>query len=198
MKKLQNKNGMTLLETLVALLVMVFMIVGIGVGMDAATRISSEAAFESDSATLSGIINTSVGDILRYSRDVRTPDQGGMYVYNASVFEDSTSTRLYDVSFVFTSTDYGVQDAYFFIPTESDSAGKLCLKNLRKDTTVDLVNNGAYPDLKITDFSVKYEPVTNKDAHKGGYFNVSYKIVSVSDSTRSHDFSCCVRLMNTV
>lgn len=198
MKKLKQKKGVTLMEMIVALLVLVFLVIGIGTGMDAGMRVYNESIFQSDSATLCGILNTSIGDILRYAEDVRTPQKGAMYVdQNGTGFVDSNGSLVENLSFVFTNIDYYVQDAYFFVPKDADNEryGVLQLKTLRKDTVTDLVNTGAYPDLKVTDFRVLYvEPDAEND---GGYFKVDYTVSSKSDSSKTKDVTFYVRLMNT-
>ena len=71
MKKSRRNSGFSLIELLCALLILVILVIGIGVSMDAGVGIFRDATFEAESATLAGILNTSLGDILRYSVDVR-------------------------------------------------------------------------------------------------------------------------------
>ena len=188
MKKLKNKAGFTLMELLLAMMIMVLLIGGIGVGMDAGTRIYREATFESDSAALAGILNTNIGDILRYSTDVRT---------NPGTFQDSEGNYLNasQLAFVFTSLEYGVQDGYFYIP----ASGYLQLKNLYNPYAIDLVNIGAYPDLTVSDFRITYAPAGSQmdgSAGRGGYFNISYTIHSNSNTAHTRQVETVVRLIN--
>ena len=67
MKKLASKSGLTLIEMLVTILILVFLVLGIGTCMDSALNIYDEAKFESNSASMANIVNTSLADILRYS-----------------------------------------------------------------------------------------------------------------------------------
>ena len=67
MKKIASKSGFTLIEMLATLLILVFLILGIDTGMDSAVRVYDEAKFEANSASMANIVNTSLGDILRYS-----------------------------------------------------------------------------------------------------------------------------------
>lgn len=190
----QKKNaGFTLIEMLVALLIMVFLVLGMGVGMDAGSRIYRDANFESDSATLAGILNTSLGDILRYSINVKETDPvpaGTDEETAAQIAED-------DVDFVFTSLDYGIQDAYFYTPIGDDGTvkGVLQMKNLRNNKVVELVNSGAYPELVVSNFSITYSPRVAPGV-EGGYFEISYIISSASDSEKTREVSTIVRLMN--
>lgn len=187
MKKLRSNAGFTLIEMLAALMILVFLVIGMGVSMDAGSRIYREATFESDSATMAGILNTNLGDILRYSQDVRIND-GAM--------EDSEGTyhSAEKVPFVFTNLEYGIQDAYFDIVTTADSDGVLQMKSLKNTKSMDLVNTGAYPDLKISDFEIAYTSASA--ALRGGYFTVSYTINSNHNEELSRDVTSVIRLMN--
>ena len=189
------KRGFSLLEMLVALAILVFIVMGIGVGMDAGVKIYKEAIFEADSGSLSGIINTNLGDILRYSSRV-TVNKGDNLQDASGVFVSKQ-----DVEFVFTSMEYGIHDAYFCMPEEQEGTndGVLQITNLKKEKTLELVNSGAYPDLKIVDFEIHYfEPgkEINNTQIRGGYFEVSYKIVSDKYTDMSRNVSTVIRLMN--
>ena len=132
------KRGFSLLEMLVALAILVFIVMGIGVGMDAGVKIYKEAIFEADSGSLSGIINTNLGDILRYSSRV-TVNKGDNLQDASGVFVSKQ-----DVEFVFTSMEYGIHDAYFCMPEEQEGTndGVLQITNLKKEKTLELVNSG--------------------------------------------------------
>ena len=165
MKKLKNSSGMTLIEMLCVILILVVLVMGMGSTMDAGTRIYQEAIFESDSATLAGILNTAMGDILRYSRDVKlndeVDDQGRPKYF---VTSDGTYLLPDQVGFVFSNWEYGILDAYFYTPVSADgtSRGVLQMLNLRNPDVVELVNTGAYPDLVISNLQVIYTPSARK------------------------------------
>lgn len=187
MKKNRKNAGFTLMETICALLILVLLLMGIGVGMDTGSRIYRDATFEADSATLAGILNTSLSDILRYAMVTETE---GM----RNLPEGITSV---EVPYVFTNLEYGVQQAYFYTPVYADgtSKGVLQMKNLKNDKTVDLINTGAYPDLVISNFVISYTPRKNPGI-EGGYFEVSYDIFSEHDLSKSRHVEMIVRLMN--
>ena len=187
MKKLKNNAGFSLIELLCALLILVILVMAIGVGMDTGTKLYFDATFEAESATLAGILNTSIGDILRFSSVTKTED-----ITNVPEGFDRA-----EVPYVFTSVDYGIQHAYFYTPVYEDgtSKGVLQMKNLKNDKVVELVNTGAYPDLVIYDFEFPFEPRKNPGI-EGGYFTVSYKIASKSDPTKIREVEMIVRLMN--
>ncbi len=189
MKKLKSKGGFTLVEMLATILILVFLILGIGTGMDSALTIYNEAKFEANSASMADIVNTSLGDILRYAY-IRTPNEGESY------FIDITNTKVPDVEFVFTNYEYGVRDAYFYLDKDrADGDGVLRLKNLNDSKEVELVNTGAYPKLRITDFSISYVPAQTNSAN-GGYYEINYTVASTVDSTLTKEVSYVVRSMN--
>lgn len=187
MKKTRKNAGFTLIEMLCALLIMVFLIMGMGVGMDAGSRIYRDATFESDSATLAGILNTSLGDILRFSSVAETAE-----MRNLPEGFDKT-----EVPYVFTSLDYGIQHAYFYTPVFEDgtSMGVLQMKNLKNDKVVELVNSGAYPDLVISNFEITYSPRVAPGI-EGGYFDITYTIYDEHDTSKKREVATIVRLMN--
>lgn len=195
MKKLAKKSGFTLIEMLATLLILVFLILGIGTGMDSAVRIYDEAKFEANSASMANIVNTSLGDILRYADNLTVVDPDVGY------FEDSSHTRVPNVDFVFTNYEYAVRDAYFSLKDGSNNDdGILRLRNLTNGSVVELVNTGAYPDMKIGDFKLEYKAL-DKDAAGntiGGYFTVTYKVYSEKDSNLTKDVQYIIRCMNPV
>ena len=197
MKK-RAKRGFSLLEMMVALAILVFIILGVGVGMDAGIDIYKEAIFEADSASMAGIVNSNLGDILRYSTRV-TVNKNDAPLLDAN----GTKIPVTTLGFVFTSADYGIKDAYFYTPVLEDgtSKGVLRVTNLKKDKDMELVNTGAYPDLYITNFKITYyatgtTSIANGGIGRGGYFEVTYDIFSTKDDTMTRSVSTVVRLMN--
>ena len=186
MKKLRNKAGLTLIEMLCTLLIMVLLVMAIGVGMDTGTRIYADATFEAESATLAGILNNSLGDILRYS-NVRVPDEE----------EKAEKGIPANVEFLFTSMDYGIQDAYFYTPKDAEGRymGTLQMKNIRNADVMDLVNEGAYPNLGVTNFVIEYTPRTGTGVD-GSYFSITYDICNKQDDSKVRKVETIVRLMN--
>lgn len=191
MEKLKSKEGFSLIEMVVALLILVMIIVSMDTVMDSSLRVYNDATFEADSASMAGIVNTNIGDILRYADYIKTNEDG--------VFVGADGGQLTNIEFVFTSYDYGVQDAYFYLtPDENNGAsGALQMRSLKNAGTVDLVNTGAYPNLAITDFHVVFTPVKDGAGNiTTGYFEVTYKIFDVNNPDKIKDESCVVRLMN--
>ena len=191
MEKLKSKEGFTLIEMVVALLILVMIIVSMDTVMDSSLRIYNDATFEADSASMAGIVNTNIGDILRYVDYIKTNEDG--------VFVGADGGQLSNVEFVFTSYDYGVQDAYFYLAPDAErgSSGVLQMRSLKNAGTVELVNTGAYPNLAITDFDVVFTPNRDESGNiVSGYFEVTYTIFDVNHPDKTKDESCVVRLMN--
>ena len=203
MKKLKQSKGVTLMETIVALVVVVFLIVGMEAGMNAGMRTYSEAGFQSDSGTLSSILNSTMADMLRYANSVRLPVDGAKNVkkyQSKDVFYSSDDDRpLPEQAFVFTNLEYGIDviDAYFTAceDTESEQYGYVQIKNLSSDHAQALVNDGAYTDdlMLSTDEGKKLTvELVGEDA---SCFKIHYYIVSKS-SDKEKEVTYYVRRMN--
>ena len=195
MKKLKKKGGFSLIEMMCALLILVLLIMAIDVGFKAGGTIYQEATFEAESATLAGILNTALGDILRYSIDVRetTATEREKYGNDVGIPEAGGAGKYY----VFTSLDYGIQDAYFYVPFHESgrNMGALQMKNTRNPNVVELVNTGAYPNLVVSDFNITYSPPSGLGV-QGGYFEITYQIISELDSSKTRMVNTIVRVMN--
>lgn len=193
MKKLKTKAGMSLMEVMVALLIMVLLVVGMGTGMDAGMRVYADAHFESSSASLAGTLNTALTDVLRYANVVREPNEGETFPAG--------------VTHVFSNYEYGLSDVYLAIPSTGDRKGVLQVVNLSDNNGTPVVNPGLYPNLQIISFSITYYPegepgtLTTLDAEttvnvsRGGFFYIKYKIAN-KDGTKTRDAETVVRLMN--
>ena len=138
MKKYFNRSGFTLIEVMTALLITVMLVVAMGTSMSAGMRIYKDATFESDSASMAGILNTALGDILRYSEDVKVNQGTASNPQAGFIDSDGQYIVREQVAFVFTNMEYGIRDAYFYIPTVSGSEneGILQMKNLKNSNIV--------------------------------------------------------------
>lgn len=186
LKKLHSKAGMTLMEMMVSLLIMVLLVLAMGTGMNAGVRVYNDANFESNSASLAANINTALTDMLRYAQDIHEPETA----------EGATPVS----SFVFTNLEYGLRDAYL---SASDGVVKIISEKSGFQTKA-LVNSGSYNKLVIKDFSVTYYPEDatgtlatlegSTTITRGGFFYVKYQIESPDGKTR--DAEAVVRLMS--
>lgn len=187
MKKTRKNAGFTLIELICTMLILVLLVMGIGVGMDSGSEIYRDATFESDSAMLAGILNTSLGDFLRYSEVMETDGLRDLLPVGMTT---------YDLPYVYTNWEYGIMQGYFYVPVENNVAkGSLKMKSLIDPEELDLVNQGAYPELQIQNFKISYTP-RDEGGVGGGYCVVTYEIISKNDATKQRDVEMIVRLMN--
>lgn len=177
MKKLKKNGGFTLIETLAALLIMVVLVAGMDTAMESASRIYEESVFQSDSASVAGILNTTMGDLFRYSTNIKVADAD-------HPLERADGTPL---AFVFTNAEFGIRDAYI----QSVEGGRCCLQlKSAKDTekpAIDLINGGVYPNMTIQNFAYAYSD---------GVFTVSYTLQSTTNASLSCEKTGTFRLMN--
>lgn len=151
-KKLGQKRGYSLLEALLAVLIISLIAVAVSSGLSAATKVYREAVFSSNSQILQDTINAAASDILRFAKDVNTvngPDGGTV------CFCNSEYGAVTDEGYI------GEKNGYLYLFANSSDSGGL------------LVNTGAYDDMKVSDFRMSYEEsakiftatydLTNKD-----------------------------------
>lgn len=157
MKKRRSSGGFTLMEVLVSMLILTFLIIGMGPGMKTALSVYRESTFQSGSTALIGTLNATLEDVLRYAEDIE-PLTG----------ESETVVR-------FTNLDYGLQGAHFLCweATDTDAPTVVTVKDSRGERS--LLPAGSYTDMTVTAFDIQYN---------NGVFTVEYTIKStmVSDS----------------
>lgn len=186
MKKCKEKSGLTLIETLVAVAVLVFLILGIDMVMNGALGSYRESIFQSDSAILSGIINSAIGNELLISDEVHAPSsedpvEAKFILHNAEQITDSWEDDEYYHLIV-----QGRTDCYIRL----NENGRLELVFLKEgEDPQGLVTTGAYPDLKISAFNAEYV-TEEEDPQKGGYVHVTYTIESktLENHSRNEEF----------
>jgi prepilin-type N-terminal cleavage/methylation domain-containing protein len=192
----RGKAGFTLVEMLATILILVLLVAGMSVGIASAYRIYSTAIFESDSAVMISNINKTLGDILGYAQELRTDapfrDWSGIAL--------PTGTGANAVNFVFSNSEYGLQQAYFYVSTGDDEdldesttigepVGRIQFMSLGSDTPLDVINQGVYVNLEVTNFRITYNET-------GQYFSISYTVRSTQDASKTKDVEYAVRLLN--
>ena len=181
-KKLAGKTGMSLMEMMASLLILVLLIVGMNTGMTAGLRVYETSKITTERSMLASSINTKLTDILRYA-EVRKVNDKTLY----------------------TNLEYGLWDVTFEVPQKNDSRfsaneeGKvqICFwdktgNNLVKATP--LINSSSYSNFKVTDFICHppgKNPVTNTQ-----YCHISYKLLNTGDNSTSDLIEAVVRIMN--
>ncbi len=167
MKKLKSSGGFTLMEVLASMLILTFLVIGMGPGMKTAMTVYQESTFQSSSTALIGTMNATLGDVLRYAEDV-----------------EGSGT-----DFTFTNTDYGLQNVSLALESVTEDGDPIPVfkpKNTQRKATP-ILPEKSYPNMKITDFTAKYE---------NGLFTVTYKIKSTVVQNMEREASCSIALLN--
>lgn len=149
MKKRRDRNGFTLVETLVCVLIIALLSAVTLTGIRTAWSTHENALFESESEILASTLNTAIGDILHYSNYEQVDGQG-------------TEQIVY-----ITNQNYGILRG-----TLMQKNGKLYVKVGRNASAseVALVNDGAYTNITVSDFSMEYRNWEGGDnAFHGSY-----------------------------
>lgn len=159
MKKLRKSNGFTLIEMLVATLVLVLIAGAITVGMRTTSSVFWKHDFAASSDTLASTVNDALSDVLRYAE------------YDG-VSGDGTA--------LFSNDEYNVSGGTFMLSqdgTNAASVGKLYIVDAADAKA--LVNVGTYDSLGITDFSMTYAD---------GIYSGNYTVTDGTES-KSIDFA---------
>lgn len=135
MKKLGNRGGFTLMEVLVSMLILTFLVVGMGPGMKTALSVYQESTFQSSSTALTGTLNATLEDLLRYGEDIEVAD--------------GTVT--------FTNLDYGLQGAQFLCWNKNAANAPTVVTVKDSRGAKALLPEGSYPNMEITAFEIKYQ-----------------------------------------
>lgn len=167
MKKLKSSGGFTLIEVLVSMLILTFLVIGMGPGMKTAMTVYQESTFQSSSTALIGTMNATLGDVLRYAEDVE-PGEG--------------------TTFTFTNTDYGFQNVSL-VGSNGTENGVFTCKEVKNSQPLykPLLPEGSYPNMEITAFTAQYE---------NGLFTVEYTIKSTVVQNMEREASCTIALLN--
>lgn len=167
--KLKTSKGFTLIEVLVSMLILTFLVIGMGPGMKTAVTVYRESLFQSNSTALIGAVNTTLSDVLRYAENVTVTDEGDV---------------------LFTNTEYGLKDACFLTIERSggereDFASLVVLDHNGQQRQ--LLPEGAYPNMELADFSLDYA---------NECFEVQYTIYSIVDPALSRKAVCTIAQIN--
>lgn len=89
--KLRSRQGMTLTEVLVALLILSLVTVGVAAGVGASVRVYRQATEASDAHMLASTLSTALMDELRYARDIQADGS-----FTSDTFGEGVSVGLND------------------------------------------------------------------------------------------------------
>ena len=173
MKKIENKKGFTLIETLACIITLLLLCGICNMGTNMALNSYNKSMFLSDSQMLESTINLHLGDILRHASI--TADE----VVDANGLSEVIN---------FTNTYYGIRNGSIEVITESGKPNYgyfVVHKNEADDTGVMFINENIYTNtLYISNFVLKY----NKTQ---GYVTGSYVINStiLEDASKECTFT---------
>lgn len=171
MKKLEKKNGFTLVEMLACVVTLLLMLGIVASGTNFALHSYNETMYESNSQMLESSINMYLTDILRHAKDIKTAD--------------GESAEELDV-IGFTSSSYRIYGGTIGIRSMEDGSGPYLVYITENDNAVMIVGENMYANtLYISDLTLKY----NKEK---GYFTGTYTIQStiLEDAVRVCGFTC--------
>ena len=140
MKKRQNK-GFTLVEMLVATIVMVMVTLCVVSGVAGSQNIYQKSIFMSESDSVSTTLNAAIGDVLHYASFVEKKDD---VIYFTNAYYAVKSGRFY------------TKDGRLYMtPTDTFDEAKL----------LSLLGKSAYSAMQIKDFKIDY----TDGVYTGGY-----------------------------
>lgn len=128
--KLIKKDGFSLLESVVSLLIVLTIMVFVTIGINAANRMYRKSLFLSESEILASTIDIALSDILRYSS-------------NGSVNTDGTV--------VFSNDSYHVVGGNFFVEN-----GRIYI-NTSEDSSIPLLSDKTYSSVEAVSLSIDYD-----------------------------------------
>lgn len=139
--KTRRRKGFTLVETLMAALILALLTGVIATGTSVGVRIYGESLFVSESGLLASTVDTALGDILRYARS-----DGGGTIENP---------------------DYGIYGGHFAVPETGEHAGRILIapRETGDAENLVLISDGAYTNLRVRDFDLTYD----EGVFSGGY-----------------------------
>ncbi|MEG1578144.1 MAG: prepilin-type N-terminal cleavage/methylation domain-containing protein [Oscillospiraceae bacterium] len=157
MKK-RATRGFTVVEMLMAMLILAIVGVGLTTGISSAIGVYHTSVFTSESQLLTGTLDTALADVLRYAK------------YEKAATEEEGDTTAH-----FSNTNYRVVNGSLLAdegrlkmnPTDGEPT---------KDTLLNLLSDSAYSTMSLRDLTLKYEDTTH-------VFSGSYTLVSTRDST---------------
>ena len=170
-KKLTGKAGMSLMEMMASLLILVLLVVGMNTGMTAGLRVYQNSKNVTERAMLTSSINTKLTDILRYT-EVRTVNNKTLY----------------------TNLEYGLWDVTF---EAVEGKIQICFHDKngnRLKKTTPLINYDDDSNFKVTNFELKY--VDKNEVFNGGYCQIHYNLQNTGDGSSSDLIEAVVRVLN--
>ena len=175
-KKLRRASrGFTLMETLVASLLIVLAASVVVVGSQAAVRVTAGDSFASESQTVADTVDRALSDVLRYATDVKTDSGGQVVSYDCGA--------------------YGIAGGTVRI---GGGEGKIYLS--KDDDSLSLLNDFSYAGLSVV--PADYVPGSGGSGggfglkYAGGVFSGAYRLYDAGRGMLSDVFEFSFRAVN--
>ena len=156
----RGRAGMTLVETLTAVLIVALLTAVIAAGVTASLRIRAQSTFASESRTVSDTVDSALSDVLRYAVDVETDGGGAVTAY--------------------TSAGYGVTDGRLCVGTGDEDRGMIYLNRGGAPGDVLLLSKPSYSGLRVVADTDDPDAGGGSDSfdlrYSGGVFSGSYRL----------------------
>jgi type II secretory pathway pseudopilin PulG len=186
----RKSAGFTLVETLVALLLVVMMTTVVAVGIQASVRVLAQDTFAAESQSVADTINKALSDVLRYAQDVETDGENGLVK-------------------TYSCPAYGINGGKMRVgkpdeeqDKEQDEPGQIYLTDGKNFT---LLNSGAYSGLRVVPPDSTLDTLSdnedkNEDKfelyYKDGVFSGSYRLYDEKNRLLSQEYPFSFRTVN--
>lgn len=179
-RKLRSRSGMTIVETLMAVLIIALLTSTIVIGTQAAMRVTYQETFVAESQSVADTINRALSDVLRYAQNITTDDDSRVTSYSNAA--------------------YGVSDGILHVGTGTNDAGHIYLVYASEDTgKIPLLSNLSYSNLKVVpaDFTVGSSLDSRFDLrYKDGVFTGSYCLYNSERQLVTEPYTFTFRAVN--
>jgi prepilin-type N-terminal cleavage/methylation domain-containing protein len=168
LRKLCNRKGFSLFESIVALLIISLLTIAIATGVKTAASVYKKSLFLSESDVLAATVDIALSDVLRFSTNI---------------------TEEVDGTVQFTNANYSVRNGHFLL---KDGWLYLNLTDEKADDAEDaplaaLLNGGIYTSMKIDSYRLDYND---------GVVSGNYVIQSKKDSALEKSYEFYFRTIN--
>ena len=164
-RRLRSRNGMTLIETLAAVLIIALLTSVILSGSQAAFHVYVQNTFAAESQNVADTINKALSDVLRYAVNVKTDEDGYVTAY--------------------TNSSYGVTNGVICLgQTSSDDEGLIFLDYYGEDNDRNIF---LLSDLSYSRFRVVPEDYDPDEGGDVSFFDLRFSDGVFAGSYRLYD-----------
>lgn len=180
-RKLRCRSGMTIVETLMAVLIIALLTSTILIGTQAAMRVTYQETFVAESQSVADTMNRALSDVLRYAQNVTTDDDTRVTSYSNAA--------------------YGVTDGMLRVGTGTKDAGHIYLAYAGEGDSgnISLLSNLSYSNLKVV--PADFTPGTSLSSrfdlrYKDGVFTGSYCLYDSARQLVTEPYTFTFRAVN--